>query len=115
MKRLLLIIMLLLIPSLCFAQAGIGRLPTTTIASLPDTSTEVLVDLSTVERPIKQLQIKCRTSVAIRMGFTAGDTTSNYTTIPADQTYFDNDLNFRGIIYLKSGSGAVTAEVMYWQ
>ncbi len=110
-----LMIFMLLFSNVAYADTGVGRKPTVTTATLPDTSTEVTVDLSTEYRPITQLQIKCRTSVAIRISFTEGGTSDDYFTLPADQTYFDNELNWKGKIYLKSGSGSVTAEVMYWQ
>lgn len=58
--------------------------------------------------------IKCRTSVAMKLAYTSGQSGSTYFTIPADQTYWDDHINTVQTVYLQSATGGVVVEVMVW-
>ncbi len=61
-----------------------------------------------------KIMIKCRTSVAIQLAYTSGQSGSIYVTIPADQTYFDDEISSSGSVYLQSGTSGVVAEILVW-
>lgn len=64
---------------------------------------------------ITKLQIKCRTSSALKLGWNSGESATNYITIPADQTYWDDQIRASLTAYLQSSTAGVVAEIQVWQ
>lgn len=62
----------------------------------------------------RKVMIKCRTSAAMKLSYTSGESGSNYLTIPADQTYWDDHINTVQTVYLQSTTAGVVAEIMVW-
>jgi hypothetical protein len=61
-----------------------------------------------------KIMIKCRTSSAIKLSYTSGESGSLYMTIPSGQTYWDDNIGTASTIYLQSTSAGVVAEILCW-
>ena len=113
MKKFIIILLLLLFCNTADAQWA-SRRPTTSIVDLTDSGTEYSLAIGTASRPASQIQVKCRTSSAIRMAFASTGTSATYTTIPSGGTFFENDLRFIGTLYLRGNANSLSAEVLVW-
>lgn len=64
----------------------------------------------------RKFQVKCRTSFAIKLAFTSGASGTTYTTIPADQTYWEDHIALKGVtLYFQCASAAKVAEIIAWK
>ena len=80
--------------------------------TLPTAGTEYSQALSS---DVLKLQIKVRGSAALRIAFLSGETSTNYFTIPAGNTYSESDLRLASIIiYLQSDKDNQVVEILEW-
>lgn len=62
----------------------------------------------------QKVMIKCRTSFPMKLAYTSGESGTTYFTIPADQTYWDDNINTVQTVYLQSTQAGIVAEIMVW-
>ena len=63
----------------------------------------------------RKFLIKCRTSFAIKLSFTSGQSGTTYLTVPADMTYWEDQINVASItLYLQCATAAQVAEIVAW-
>lgn len=96
------------------AAQGVGRRASLYNIELTTATSEYSKELDINDRPITQLQVKCRTNNDIYIGFTEGSTSDSYITLPGNGVYFENMLNYKGTIYIKGSTDSLTAELLIW-
>ena len=65
----------------------------------------------------EKIMIQARTANVIRIAFVTGKVatpTNPYYTIKAGSTYYDNDIDLQGSLYLASDTDGVIAEILVW-
>lgn len=89
-----------------------GR-PTISNVTLTTANTEYSY---TVPEYTFKLQIKARsTTAAIKVAYVSGESGTNYFTIPAGQTYWEDNITVAFTIYMQSTTAGTVAEVLTWQ
>lgn len=62
-----------------------------------------------------KVMIKARsTTAAMKLSYTSGESGTTYFTIPAGQTYWDDNINTSQTVYLQSPTAGTVAEIMAW-
>lgn len=63
----------------------------------------------------RKFLIKCRTSFAIKLSFTAEASGTTYLTVPADMAYWEDQINDAAItLYFQCATAAKVAEIVAW-
>lgn len=63
-----------------------------------------------------KFQIKARsTTVVVKYAFVSGESGSNYMSIPANMTYWDDNICTSSTIYLQSTTAGAVVEIQSWQ
>lgn len=65
----------------------------------------------------KKVLFQCRTSSDVRYAFATGKVatpTAPYMTLKAGVIYYDNDINFEGLMYFASADAGVIVEIQTW-
>lgn len=63
----------------------------------------------------RKFLIKCRTSFAIKLSFTSGQSGTTYLTVPADQSYWEDQINDASItLYFQCANAGKVAEIVAW-
>lgn len=85
--------------------------PTIFNVSLTSASTEYS---QTLPEYASKVMVKCRTSFPIQFSWTSGQSGILFMTVPADQTYWDDQVGMSQTIYLQSSQPGVVAEIQTW-
>lgn len=85
--------------------------PTVTNLTLTTAGTEYSY---TIPEMTSKIQVKARTAVALQVSFTSSQSGTAYFTIPANQTYWDDDIRSSVTLYIQSGTNGTVAEILTW-
>lgn len=99
-----------------------GRVATN-IANWPSTAVIYNVTMTSANTEYSQalppntrkFLIKCRTSFAIKLAFKSGESGTNYLTVPAGMTYWEDQINYATVtLYFQCATAGKVAEIVAW-
>ena len=69
-----------------------------------------------VELPLNchKFSIKTRTFASLKLAYTAGESGTNYITIPSGTSYWEDGIRTNAIFYIQSPTAGIVAEVIAW-
>lgn len=79
--------------------------------AIPTADTEVSQALNP---NTKSVLIRARGITSLKVAFVSGESGTNYLTIPAGNTFIQENINFTGIIYLQSTKSNQVIEILEW-
>jgi len=86
-------------------------IPTIINGTLQNASTEYVI---TLPLNYHKLMVQARTNAAVKMSFVAGQSGTNYLTIKAGSSYFDDNLHCNQNLYVQTETAGTILEVLAW-